>query len=333
MSADRARRDAARGLHQRLLHQGKIPFLSWHHIEELLGIEDEARARERIAFLESLPLVAWMRLPRARVGPGSITDILAAEVMAHEAGCDTLTTVRDHVRQLLIQTGSATDAVGVEGWVWESLRPTILARRQHSGMVAALSNLHTFNDNQTFGEVATQARRHPEDAARVLAAIRLRAFREAMTADSKRTVPEASAIADDFMARVVAEMPSHDASARELLISTYVAKGIDLAEFATVQKFQTCLFSQPCVAICGLWRRRQISLSIASNGYEWSNCRVGELCRRCASMGRSEWCAPAATWRTSILLCSLHIQTYFTWISAHMRISAACGKKSQRLLS
>jgi hypothetical protein len=75
------------GFHNELLDQGKIPFLSWHHLEELLGIEDDARASARIIFLQSLPLIAWMRFPQEPAGLGAITDILAAEAIAVDAGC------------------------------------------------------------------------------------------------------------------------------------------------------------------------------------------------------------------------------------------------------
>lgn len=37
-----ARRERARTLHARLLDQGHIPLLTWHHFEELLGGEDDA---------------------------------------------------------------------------------------------------------------------------------------------------------------------------------------------------------------------------------------------------------------------------------------------------
>jgi hypothetical protein len=86
LSGDRVRQAAARGSHRRLLDQGKIPFLSWHHVEELLGIESEASARARIDFLQSLPLMAWMQLPKWPGRLGGTTDILAAEAIRRGRG-------------------------------------------------------------------------------------------------------------------------------------------------------------------------------------------------------------------------------------------------------
>jgi len=227
LSTDRARRDMAREFHQRLLDVGRIPFLSWHHLVELLGIENEAKARARVAFLQSLPLIAWMRFPQEQAGLGAITDILAAEAIAVDAGCDNPATVRGHVRQLLMRTGPATDAIGTENWVWEIVRPEILALRPHAGMVAALSGLRTFDDSQTVGQVVTQAKSSPEDVACKMAAIRAQALREAMAADPKREPAEARAMADEFVSRVLAMMPTRDMSVRELLVATYVAQGLD----------------------------------------------------------------------------------------------------------
>ncbi|WP_142781901.1 hypothetical protein [Agrobacterium sp. T29] len=79
----------ARDLYQRLLDQGRIPFLSWHHLEELLVVDDPANARARVAYLQSLPLLAWMRMSGERI-LGGIVDILAAEAIAYDSGCRTM---------------------------------------------------------------------------------------------------------------------------------------------------------------------------------------------------------------------------------------------------
>jgi hypothetical protein len=45
LSSDPAKRYAARHFHDRLLDAGKVPFLSWHHLEELLCVDIAANAR------------------------------------------------------------------------------------------------------------------------------------------------------------------------------------------------------------------------------------------------------------------------------------------------
>lgn len=227
LDADRGRWETARGLHQKLLDQGKIPFLSWHHLQELLGIENEAKARARIAFLQSLPLIAWMGFPQEQAGLGAITDILSAEAIAVDAGCNDLTSVRDYVRQLLMRTGPGLDAIGTESWIWDVIRPEILAQRPRADMIAALSSCRFLDESQTVGQIVVQAKRSPEEIARKMANIHRQAIHEAMAADRNRTSAEARAMADEFVAGVLAMMPKRDISVRELLVSTYVNQGID----------------------------------------------------------------------------------------------------------
>jgi hypothetical protein len=57
------RRERAISLHAGPIDQGIVPLLSLHHLEELLGVQDDATARARVAFLQDLPLLAWLRLP------------------------------------------------------------------------------------------------------------------------------------------------------------------------------------------------------------------------------------------------------------------------------
>lgn len=250
LSADGPRRNVARGFHQRLLNQGKIPFLSLHHLEELLGIENEAHARARITFLQSLPLIAWMQFPWEPAGLGAITDILAAEVIAVDAGYDSPEMVRVHVRQFLMRTGPAIDVIGTESWVWEAVRPKILARRKSTGMIAALSDFHRFDDSQTIGQLATKAKRRPEDMAREIAAIRAEAWREAMAADIRRKPAEADVMADEFVSRILAMIPKYDISVRELIVSYFIYQGLDrdeiddettLSDLSTFARFRSQL--------------------------------------------------------------------------------------------
>lgn len=227
LGADPARRAFARGFHGRLLDQGKIAFLSWHHLEELLGIESDENARRRIEFIQSLPLVAWMRQPTEKAGLGAITDILAAEVAAVDQGCATLIEVRDHARERLLQTGPAIDAIGTENWVWGVVRPMLLARRPRVGMVAALAEFSVFDMNQTVAQVVKHERRTPEERNSMLKAIHAKAFRDAMSADPSRTVEEARAFADDLVSRTLDMLPAQEIGVRELIVSTYLGQGLE----------------------------------------------------------------------------------------------------------
>jgi hypothetical protein len=102
MSArDVDRRQRACSLHRRLLDQGRIPLLTWHHLEELLGHEDGAKCKARVAHLQDLPLVAFLRLDKDKIGLGSIVQVLAAEAIAASEGHRDLISIRDRARELL----------------------------------------------------------------------------------------------------------------------------------------------------------------------------------------------------------------------------------------
>lgn len=216
----------ARDLHQRLLEQGRIPFLSWHHLEELLVVDDPANASARVAYLQSLPMMAWMRMPGER-GLGGIVDILAAEAIAYDSGCQTVAEVRDHVRSRLLTTGTGVAAVGEDGWVRDVARPLMRERRQHIGMVSALSGMRTMDEGQTVGQLCKQEIRAPADRQKVMAMTHRNAFFRAKAADPRRSDAEAFEMANDFVLRVMQEMPAEDVTVRQLLVDTYGRQGID----------------------------------------------------------------------------------------------------------
>lgn len=223
---DTDRRRRARALHARLLDQGRIPLLTWHHLEELLGGEDDAAAGARVAFLQNLPLIAYLRLPKDEVGLGSIAQVLAAEAIAASEGHRDLISIRDRARDLLLKTGTGTQAIGEEAWVWEVMRPILRSRKDKIDMVAALAPLQTFNENQTIGELSKAAINSPGQINVQLNRIHAQALDQATRSTGGDAV-RARAMADDFMARVVAMMPPPGLTVRELLVSALVSQGLD----------------------------------------------------------------------------------------------------------
>ena len=238
-------------LHERLLRGGRVPFLSMHHIEELLVVDDPVNASARIRFLRSLPLVAWMQTP-GDVGLGSIVDILAAEAVAYDAGHGGIADIRDYVRMSLMRVGPGEGAVGVDGWVWDVARQAMRERRAHVGMVAALSGMRSMDDTQTFGELCGQSIRTPAEREEMLSAMHKAAFVRSQKADARRSDAEAFEFANEFVARVVAQMPGQDVPVRQLLIDSYVKRGLDehevndgctIAELSTLGTFRSQLLA------------------------------------------------------------------------------------------
>lgn len=226
LGSDATARQIARDLHSRLLELGRIPFLSWHHLEEMLVVDEPTNASARVSYLQSLPMIAWMRTPGER-GLGGIINILAAEAVAFDAGCESLDQVREHVRAQLLTTGSGLDAIGQDGWVWDAVRQMMRDRRPHVGMVSALSGMKTMDDRQTVGELSKQEIRPPAERREMTAAIHKGAFLRAKAADPRRSREQAYAMADEFVRRMMLEMPTQDLPVRQLIVETYGRQGID----------------------------------------------------------------------------------------------------------
>ncbi len=226
-----------------------MPFLSWHHLEEMLVVDEPGNASARGSFLQSLPMIAWMQAPR-ELGLGGIVHILAAEAMAFDAGCRTLREIRDDVRSRLLRTGVGSDAIGLDDWVWDEVRRVMRDRRPHLGMVSALLGLKSMDDRLTVGALSGQIIRPPEERRLKLAEIHRGAFERAKATDARRSDDEARAMADNFLRRVQANLPGSDVSIRQFLVETYVRAGLGehevrddctIAELSELATFRTQL--------------------------------------------------------------------------------------------
>jgi hypothetical protein len=249
LSRDAARRAKARGFHERLLEAGRIPLLSWHHLEELLGIDDAACARDRVAFIQSLPMVAYMRLPWDEVGLGGITDILTAEAISALSTRGDAVTVRDAAKRMLLRTGTGSEAIGDEGWVWEVVRPHFRERRKKAKMVMAVTGFRSFDDERTIGEIAKGTIRDPSNAARRASEIR-EGLLTTIRNRGDRQIEDPEGMADMFMAEVLALEPPPGISVRELVTHALKSQGVDeeeirddrlLSELNALAKFRTKL--------------------------------------------------------------------------------------------
>lgn len=138
--------------------------------------------------------------------------------------------VRDHVRSILLATGTGLAAIGEDSWVWDVARPIMRERRQHIGMVAALSGMRTMDESQTIGQLCKQKIRAPADRQKVMAKTHRNAFFRAKAADPRRSDAEALEMANEFVLRVMQEMPAMDVTVRQILVDAYCRQGIDERE-------------------------------------------------------------------------------------------------------
>jgi hypothetical protein len=225
-SSEDVRRARAINMHRDLLERGLVPLLTWHHLEELLGVEDDRTAARRVEFLQELPLVGWIRLEGDDVGLGSIAQVLAAEVIAACEGCMTLADVRSRARELLLRFGTGEQAVGSEGGVWKVVRPALRARKRRSDAVAALSPLRTFDDRKTIAELSKCRVNEPAGMRAQLQRIHEAAFAQALAATGGDAA-SAEEMAGSFIQEVLELLPPPGTSVRHLLVSTLVAQGLD----------------------------------------------------------------------------------------------------------
>lgn len=208
------------------MEQGRVPLLSWHHLEELLGGKDDVCATDRVASLQAMPFMAWLRLPQVEEGLGSIVDIFAAEVMAACEGQSDLAAVRDRARSLLLMTGNGCQAIGEHGWVWEALRPVIHSRQDHLTAVASLGSMQTFDKTQTVGQLSKMNIADPGKILAKLSRIHQQAFQHALRGTGGDEV-KARAMADNFIERTIAMVPAPGSTVRDLLVSTLTSQGVD----------------------------------------------------------------------------------------------------------
>ena len=222
-------RQRATSLHERLMEQGRVPLLSWHHLEELLGGKDDECAAARMASLRAMPFIAWLRFPHAAGGVGSIVDIFAAEVIAACEGHNNLIAVRDRARSLLLMTGNGRQAIGEHGWVWEAVRPVLHSRQNHVTAVATLGSMQTFDQTKTIGELSKLYIADRATLRTKLVAIYEQAFQQALRGTNGKEA-RAREIAHDFIERTLAMAPPPGATVRDYLVSILISQELDEVE-------------------------------------------------------------------------------------------------------
>lgn len=126
----------------------------------------------------------------------------------------------------MLKTGSGTQAIGEDAWVWEVMRPILRSSKDKKDMVAALGPLRTFDETRTIGELTRLTINSPDQMRAQLNRLHAQALQEA-TQSTGSDAARARAMADDFMARVVAMMPPPGTTVRELLVSTLARQGLD----------------------------------------------------------------------------------------------------------
>lgn len=190
-----------------------------------------------------------MRLPWDDTGLGGITDILAAEALAALTTQGDAMTVRDSAKRMLLRTGTGTEAIGDEGWVWDVVRPHFRERRTKAKMVMAVTGFRPFNEERTIGEIAKDKLRDSSDAAKRADEIR-EGFLATIRNVGDKKIENPEEMAATFVAEVLALEPPPGISVRELVTHALMSQGVDkeeirddrlLSELNELAKFRTKL--------------------------------------------------------------------------------------------
>lgn len=137
---------AANDFTSALLDAGLVIVLTYHHIEELLAIDDLAVAAERVHHLQSLPMVAWMPSVHDRDLPGGITDIMAIEIAtAYGSRQADLFAIRDTVKKQLFEIGTGERALGPFA-NWRDFRPLFIAHAKKQREIVAIDRSRSIPD-------------------------------------------------------------------------------------------------------------------------------------------------------------------------------------------
>jgi hypothetical protein len=107
-----SQRNTAAAFLRSLSENSRIILLSWHHFEEVLSHDNSDVVKDRIAFFQSLPSVAWIASVQGNDVPGSIIDVSAFEVAeAFSQPRARAIEIRDRVAQELFNYGTGRQAI------------------------------------------------------------------------------------------------------------------------------------------------------------------------------------------------------------------------------
>jgi len=228
-SPSSAMRAKARAFPAQLLAQGCVPLLCWHHFEELLAIEDDAIVDARLAFIESLPFIAWIQSLDEPHGFGAITDVVAAEAMAICDGADTPLAVRDQARARLVRSWRALDAIGPDRWVWHLLRPDILERNICSRTITAIAPVKFMDGSTPVRALMAQSLRSADEV-KVQFAAMTRMLTGEIARHGDRRIENPQDLAATFCADTAQLAPWSSASVGEFVIGVAEAQGVRAEE-------------------------------------------------------------------------------------------------------
>jgi hypothetical protein len=135
-----AARDRARSFVTRLKDSDVFIAFTLTHVCELLRHDNDRIVRNRMAFLRSLPLIAWLRPYCRNWFPGGIPDLFCRELHAVLHGsAATWQDIIGHVRGDLWETGTGAEMFVENDRLWAAIRALSKRQRECEAFVASIS--------------------------------------------------------------------------------------------------------------------------------------------------------------------------------------------------
>jgi transposase len=143
---DKRRSEEATRLVEYVIEKGFIPFLSFHHIQEILQHENDTEVFNRWSLIKHFPMIAWFCSHDNREILGSIFDIHLTEVKhlvnRKKQG---LKSLLSDVKDDLIKYSSGEDFINQFEFVYCQLRDLGLVDNQRSKAIESLSHIRDKN--------------------------------------------------------------------------------------------------------------------------------------------------------------------------------------------
>jgi hypothetical protein len=206
LARDKDRDAAAQELIKRLSVGDVIPFLSWHHVAELIHHGSQKVFNERVALFRSLPFTAFLKQSQEEAYIGNIIDLRNAEIS--EAFRDP---AADHFAIIerasgRITNGFASGAVlcrDNEEW-WKFYRQNFANDPQRRGAeISALMHFPTTDPSEKV--FARNQELRPLDEAQAQFKKMAQILAQRLKKDVKKALPNSESVAQEFMRKAYEE--------------------------------------------------------------------------------------------------------------------------------
>jgi hypothetical protein len=200
LARDKDRNAAAQELIKRLSVGDVIPFLSWHHVAELIHHGSQKVFNQRVALFRSLPFIAFLKQSQEKAYIGNIIDLRNAEIFEafRDPAADHATIIERASGR--ITNGFASGAVlcrDNEEW-WELYRQNFANDSQRrAAEISALMHFPTTDLSEKVFARDQKLRPLNEAQAQFKKMAQILALR--LKKDVKKALPNPESVAQEFM--------------------------------------------------------------------------------------------------------------------------------------